>query len=184
MTTKPVRTVDDLKGKKVRTWGLTAKIFKALGAAPTMIPGAEQYVALQRGTVDGTIYPVFVLDAYKLKEVIKYVHLPGIITPPTTNIYVNLKLWNSVPPDLQKAISEAATQHQTTLLENYLKQDYSAIGRLVMNGLVEVITLSESEVQKIRKIAFAEWDKLGAKSPRCKELVDAMKKFMADKGIR
>jgi hypothetical protein len=52
-----------------------------------------------------------------------------------------------------------------------------------MTGIGDVIRLPEEEVKKIRKVAFAEWDKLGAKSDRCKELVDSMKKFMADKGI-
>ena len=183
MTTKPVRTVDDLKGLKIRTWGTTAKILKGLGAAPTMIPGAEQYVALQRGTVDGTVYPVFVLDAYKLKEVIKYVVLPGVITPPTTEIYMNLKVWNGLTPDLQKAITKAATLHQAPMQKRYLGEGFKAVGGLVMTGLGEAIVLPKSEVKKIRKVAFAEWDKLGTKSPRCKELVNAMKRFMADKGL-
>jgi len=183
MTTKPVRTAGDLKGLKIRTWGTTAKILKTLGAAPTMIPGAEQYVALQRGTVDGTVYPVFVLDAYKLKEVIRYVILPSIISPPTTEIYINLKVWEGLSPDLQKAINEAATQHQATMDKRYLEEGYMAVGRFVMTGLGEAIVLPESEVKKIRKAALAEWDELAAKSPRCKELVDVMKRFMADKGI-
>jgi TRAP-type C4-dicarboxylate transport system substrate-binding protein len=183
MSTKPVYKVEDLKGLKVRTVGLTAKVFQALGAAPTNIPGAEQYVALQRGTVDGTVYPVFVLDAYKLKEVIKYVVLPSIISPPTTEIFMNLDLWKGLSPDLQAAIDRASTQHQAVMDERYLNEGYLATGAFVMRGIGEAIVLPESEVKKIRKVAFNEWDDLGAKSPRLKALVAAMRKFCADKGI-
>jgi len=79
-------------------------------------------VALQRGTVDGTIYPVFVLDAYKLKEVIRYVILPSVISPPTTDIYMNLELWNKLSPELQDALERASTQHQKTMNDRYAKE--------------------------------------------------------------
>ncbi|MBW1819332.1 MAG: TRAP transporter substrate-binding protein DctP, partial [Deltaproteobacteria bacterium] len=183
MSTKPVYKVEDLKGIKVRAIGLTAKIMKALGAPPTNIPGAEQYVALQRGTVDATTYPVLVLDAYKLKEVIRYVILPSVISPPTTEIFMNLDLWKSLPQDMKDAIDRASTGHQAYMDERYLREGYIAVGGFIMKGIGEVIVLPESEVKKIRKIAFAEWDKLGQKGPRVKELVDIMKKFMADKGM-
>ena len=57
-------------------------------------------------------------------------------------------------------------------------------GEVVMVGRdIGTVVLPEAEVKKIRKIAFAEWDKVGAKSPRLKELVGNMRKFMADKGM-
>jgi TRAP-type C4-dicarboxylate transport system substrate-binding protein len=183
MSTKPVYKVADLKGMKIRVVGVTAKVYQALGASPTSIPGAEQYVALQRGTVDGTIYPVFVLDAYKLKEVIKYVVLPSIISPPTTEIYMNLDLWKGLPKELKDAIERASSQHQGVMDNRYLKEGYVAVGSFVMRGIGETIVLPDAEVKKIRKAAFSQWDKLGEKSARMKALVDAMKKFCADKGI-
>ena len=183
MCTKPVNRVEDLKGLKIRTVGLTAKIYQALGASPTSIPGAEQYVALQRGTVDGTIYPVFVLDAYKLKEVVKYVVLPSIISPPTTNIFMNMKLWKSLPPDIQAGITEACSKHQAAMDMRYHEEGEAAVEGFIKSGVGTKIVLPDAEVKKLRKAAFQEWDKLGAKSPRIKELIDSMKKFMEDKGI-
>jgi TRAP-type C4-dicarboxylate transport system substrate-binding protein len=183
MSTKPVYKMDDLKGMKIRSTGMVPKILEKFGAASVNIPGAEQYVALQRGTVDGTVYPVFVLDAYKLKEIVKYVILPGVITPPTTQIYMNLDVWKKLPADLQKAITEASSKHQTAMQKVYLEEGYIAVGGLVMRGLGQAIVLPDAEQKKLRKAAFEEWDKLGEKSARCKALVDAMKKFMADKGL-
>jgi len=58
-----------------------------------------------------------------------------------------------------------------------------AIGAFAMRGIGQCIVLPEPEVAKIRKAAFAQWDALGAKSPRMKALVQAMRRFVADKGI-
>lgn len=183
MSTKPVYKVEDYKGLKLRVHGLTATLLQKFGAAPTSIPGAEQYVALQRGTVDGTVYPVFVLDAYKLKEVIKYVVLPSMISPPTTDLFVSLKAWNSLPPDLRQTIESVSGDHQAYMDKRYLEEGYLAVGRFVMRGIGETIVLPEAEVKKLRKVAFEVWDELGSKSERLKALVDIVKKFMADKGI-
>ena len=81
MTKFPVNNLADLQGKKIRAFGLEALIVEALGAAAAAIPGAEQYMALQRGTVDGTDYPWYTLKKYKLYEVLNYVSDPAFPHP-------------------------------------------------------------------------------------------------------
>lgn len=68
--------------------------------------------------------------------------------------------------------------------KRYLEEGYTAVGRFIMAGYGDVVRLPEAEVAKIRRIAFEAWDQLGQKGPRCKELVENMKKFMADKGVK
>jgi len=182
MTTKPVNKLEDLKGMKIRTWSITARILKRFGASPTMVPGAEQYTALMRGTVDGTVYPIHVLDSYKLKEVIKYVIKPSVISPPMSNIYVNLEAWKSLPADLQKKVIKASVLHAKDWQRDSVNDGAKAVENLKKLG-GNVLTLPDSEVAKLRKVVFEEWDKLGEKSPRTKECVDIVKKFMKDKGM-
>lgn len=57
LTRFPIRSMTDMKGKKIRAAGFYGQIAQAHGATPVNLSGAEQYMALQRGTVDGTIYP-------------------------------------------------------------------------------------------------------------------------------
>ena len=184
MTTKPVRKVKDFDGLKIRTYGLVANILKRYGVAPVAIPGAEQYIALQRGTADGTVFPAFVLDAYKLREVIKYVILPSVIDPPTTNIYVNMKAWQSLGPDLQEKIESVAQLH-TVAYDRELKQAMRdpAIENFKKQG-GEVITLPESEIAKLRQAAYEEWEILGQTNPRMKEMIQIVYQYMEDKGLR
>ena len=53
--------VADLQGRKIRAVGMEATIMDVLGAAPVAISGAEQYMALKRGTVEGTDYPFYTI---------------------------------------------------------------------------------------------------------------------------
>lgn len=182
MSKKPVNNVEDFKGMKIRAVGLVANIVQSLGAAPSNIPGAEQYVALQRGTVDATVFPSFVLDAYKLREVVEYVVLPTFIAPPTTNLMINLELWNSFPAEIREQITSASTEHIAAMDKTYDEADAKALKNFVDEHNGKVITLPEAEVAKMRTVAYTEWDKLGTKSPRLGKLVDIMKKFAKDKG--
>lgn len=183
MTTKPVHKLEDFAGMKIRTWGSPAKVLKQFGASPTMIPGAEQYIALQRGTIDGTVYPAFVLDVYKLREVVKYVIVPSIIDPPTTNIYVNMKAWQSLPEDLQHKIEQVAQLHTVAYSRDLLALREKAIENLKKQG-GKVLVLPDSELQKLRQAAFDEWEVLAEKNPRSRKMIDIMNRFIADKGLK
>jgi TRAP-type C4-dicarboxylate transport system substrate-binding protein len=182
MSVKPVYKVEDLKGLKVRSTGMVPKIIAKFGAVPTMVPGAEQYVALQRGTVDATIYPYFVLEDYKLKEIVKYVIFPSFISPPTTNVFINLKVWNSLPKELKDTIERLSSTYQSDMQKRYKEEGRVALENFQKIG-GKIVELPDSEVKKLRKVSVEEWEALGAKSPRLKALVDTMKRFMADKGI-
>lgn len=183
MSTKPVRKAEDLKGLKIRSWGLLSNILTSFGAAPATIPGSEQYMALQRGTVDATVYPVFVLDAMKIREVVKYVIQPSFISPPTINLYMNLDLWKGLPQEIKDAITKVSSVHQADMQKKYKAEGETAIENFKKGGFGEVIDLPEAEVKKLREASVKHWEEWAAKSPRLKVMVEAMKKLMADKGL-
>ena len=56
-TKKPVKTLEDLKGMKIRSTGFSAKVVEALGAVPVAMPQGETYEALSKGIVDGDDRP-------------------------------------------------------------------------------------------------------------------------------
>lgn len=78
LSTKPLQTLEDFKGRKIRTydWG-TTKVAERLGAAPTQLVLSEQYMALQRGTCDMTIASMGVMAGFKVYEVAKYLIKSG-----------------------------------------------------------------------------------------------------------
>jgi TRAP-type mannitol/chloroaromatic compound transport system substrate-binding protein len=182
MTKNRIEGIADLKGLKLRGTGMEANILHALGASVISMPGSEQYMALQRGTVDGTVYVGLALEMLKLNEVVNYVYYPAFIKP-TTDIYVNLKDWNSLTPDLQKVLQESMEGMLDKMNEGYDAQDALGLMRSLVDGSVRgAIRFPDDDVAKMRAAAMVEWDKVAAKSPRCKEMVDMVKNWMKEKG--
>jgi len=102
---KPVNTLDDLKGMKIRCTGMAAKIVTALGGVPVAMPMGETYDALSRGVVDGSMAPQESLQGWKWGEVVKYT-IENFGSSYSTGFFVvmNKDKWNSLPPDVQKVI--------------------------------------------------------------------------------
>jgi len=104
---KPVRKLEDMQGLKFRAHGTSAEVAKALGGTPVSKPMPETYEMLQKGVVDGALYPIESDKGWKLGEVTKYCTL-DFGAAYTTGFYVvmNKDKWNSLPPDVQKIIME------------------------------------------------------------------------------
>ncbi len=86
LTKRPVNTVDDLKGMKIRVPNNTIQVkgFEVLGAVPTPMALGDTYTALQQGTIDGVENPLPVLYNGKFQEVAKYLILDGHVKNFTT----------------------------------------------------------------------------------------------------
>ena len=102
---KPVKTMADLKGLKIRSTGFSAKTVEALGGTPVAMSMPEAYQALQKGVVDGSVHPREADKGWKLGDVVKYCTL-NFSTAYTTGFYVvmNKDKWASLPKDVQKVI--------------------------------------------------------------------------------
>ena len=104
---KPIRTVEDFKGLKIRTLGNMALYMKDLGATPISMPVGDLYGALDKGVVDATINNTLTLDHWKFADLIKYMLLwhwgPGT----AWGLHMNWKVWNGLSIDIQKVFEEA-----------------------------------------------------------------------------
>jgi TRAP-type C4-dicarboxylate transport system substrate-binding protein len=109
-TKKPVQSLEDLQGLKIRSTGLSALIVVRLGGVPVAMPQPAAYEALQKGVVEGTFSPIETLKGWKQGEVVKYTTDAPVIGY-TTAMYVvmNRKKWEKLPADVQQ-IFEAVSQ--------------------------------------------------------------------------
>lgn len=181
MTKFPVNTLKDLEGRKLRTFGPYSLLAKRLKAATVSVPGAEQYMALQRGTVEGTIYPFYALEMYKLKEVIDYVTLPPIAGSIMINVYLNLDAWQALPDDIKKICNDVARELVPWVCSETAKLDKEYLAAAKKIG-IQFITLPEGEANKLREIAVNTWDVFAKKTPRCEELISMLKDYLKEKG--
>lgn len=106
-TKKPIKSMDELKGVKIRCTGTSVRVVSALGATPVAMPQNESYDALQKGVVDGSVSPIETLKGWKIAEVIKST-TENFGSAYTVGFFVtmNKKKWNSLPKEVQQIIEQ------------------------------------------------------------------------------
>ena len=104
---KPVKSLADLKGMKLRGHGTSALIVKALGATPVPMPMPELYQSLQKGVVEGALYPIEVNKGWRMGEVTDYTTASFSIAY-TSSFFVvmNKDRWDSLPADVRQTIEQ------------------------------------------------------------------------------
>ena len=120
LTTKPVNTVEDLKGLQIRvpTNQIQTKGFEVLGATPVGMSLGDVYTALQQGTIDGGENPLSTLYGRKHHEVAKYLILDGHVLNFTN--WICSQMWfESLTAEQQKALVE--TGYEAGVFNNELQ---------------------------------------------------------------
>jgi len=145
---KPVSTLDDLKGVKVRATGVTAKIVTAFGGAPVGITMPETYESLRSGVVEGVMCPVESLKGWKLGEVITSTTL-NYASAYSTAMFVimNKERWAALPPDVQKVFAEVSQEWILKQGKTWDEIDMEGMEFIKARGN-KVITLSAEEDTK------------------------------------
>jgi len=118
---KPLKTLDDLQGQKIRGYGLLNQAMEILGASPVAIPITEVYEALERGTIDACTGVSYVAArSFKFHEVAKTIIDPGIGCYAAANYYMNLDTWNKLPKDVKEIIKQLNKDYlvERTKLQN------------------------------------------------------------------
>lgn len=103
---KMVRTLDDLKGMKMI--GINPQIreiLKILGANPIPMTPQDSYLALSRGMAEGMAFPIAPCKAFKITDAAKFHTIIDAMCDPFYGA-INIKKWNSLPPDLQKILTD------------------------------------------------------------------------------
>jgi TRAP-type C4-dicarboxylate transport system substrate-binding protein len=144
---KPVKSLGDLKGMKVRATGLSAKIVEALGATPIAMSQPETYEALAKGVVEATLCPIETLKGWKQGETIQYVVDAAAIGYTTAMFVVmNQDKWAKLPPEIQQvftAVSEEWTSKHGTAWDQADKDGAAFVAQLKR----ESIHLPDAEQQ-------------------------------------
>lgn len=133
---KPVRTPDDLKGLKIRVTNSQTAVglVKAMGAAPTPIAWGELYSALAQGAVDGAEnnFPSFTSN--KHYEVCKHFTLDGHTRIPDM-LLISTKIWDTLPPQVQAWVQQAANESTVYERELWEKQTVAAREKAEAEGV-------------------------------------------------
>jgi len=107
---KPVTSVADLAGMKVRSGGgISEASAKALGASPLVKPAPESYELLSSGVADGTFFPSESIKSFNLDKVVKHAtYFPGGFYSSAFGFFMNEDKWNKLSKQDQDAITSVS----------------------------------------------------------------------------
>lgn len=159
---KPIRTLEDLKGKKLYVpGGMLQTVYKALGATPTFIPPAECFNALQRGILDGLLYPAGLIIPQRYHELAKYfTNLP--VSYGAIPFAMNKDAFNKMPKDLKASFYNRMRYGAYLMGKLYYDMDRKAIELMREKG-VEIIEPTKEERARWVKATASVWDEYAAK---------------------
>ncbi len=163
-TNFPVTTIEDFRGKSIRTAPVYVPFLKELGAgAVSMAPG-DIYTAMERKTVDGFGWPTLGVLGYGWAEVTKYRIDPGFY-PVGIGLFFNLDTWKNLPEDIRKELETIAKNSERATYDK-LKQLVEEETRGIQAKGMTVIKLSDAEAKKFTTLAFdAGWKDVIDKDP-------------------
>ena len=178
---KPIRTLDDFKGLKMRTVGAWAQILPGLGASVVSLPGGEVYQALERKVIDATEWATpgeNVISGFH--EIAKYVIVPGAHQPSAPfEITINKGKWDALSDELKAVLEEAA---ELTTFQSWVR-----IGRLDMGAMEkfrktgnEIIFLSPETQKRAHELGKAWAAKIAQDNAWFKKVYDSQNTFEAE----
>ena len=175
---KEIKTLEDLKGLKMRIAGIAGQVMAKLGAVPTQIAGGDIYPSLEKGTIDATEW-VGPYDDEKLGfyKVAKFYYYPGWWEGNAQlSAYVNMEQWQKLPKQYQAALEAACAEAYDWMLAKYDAQNPQALRRLVSEG-TQLRPFSPEIMEAAYKATFQLYDEISAQNAKFKKVYDGWRKF-------
>ncbi len=165
---KPVNSLEELKGLKIRATGTSAKVVQALGGAPVGMPMGEAYDALSKGVVEGIVCPYEPMKGWKLAETVSYCTPYDQVYANVAFVVMNKQKWN--------AISRADRQVIEKINEEWADKQGKLWDELDVEGK-EVFTRGGGKIITLSKEENARWSK------QLVPILDEYTKAMKAKGL-
>lgn len=137
---RPINSLDDLRGMKIRMPGLGGEVLRRVGASPVSLRGGEIFQALQSGAIDGTewVGPWNDLSFGFYREASFY-YWPGFHEPGSQlALGINLALWEDMSPQEQAILRAAAAQANNLSIAEFAHFNAVALKELVDKHKVQL----------------------------------------------
>lgn len=182
----PIRTVDDLKGKKINYHISGAdELITKFGAVPIFVAPPDIYMSIQRGQTDTSLMALTILQPFKLYEVLTEI-LDYPLSPGYHYMVMNRSVWDSLPPDLQKILEETtgeAMSRQIAITVDAAIEE--SVDYVLSNNKCHMNEMSAEEQAKMAELLYpfrekwiADMEKRGL--ARAKEAIELFEKCMEE----
>jgi TRAP-type C4-dicarboxylate transport system substrate-binding protein len=150
---KPVKSLEDIKGLKLRGTGRLGDLVKALGATPIPVETPDLYDSLKRGVIEGALLPLETLKGFKTGEVLKYVTASWKVgSAYCFYVLMNKQKWDSLPSDVQKVIDEYSREFTERWAVEWNNIDIGGRDFFISKG-GQIVPISDAESARWIKAA-------------------------------
>jgi TRAP-type mannitol/chloroaromatic compound transport system substrate-binding protein len=176
---KPIESLTDLKGMKIRMSGKTqGHLLKDLEAAQVAMAGQEIYQAMQKGTIDACEFSSPSSDwGMGFAEVTKFWAVPGWHQPASVmGVMINKKAWDELDPELQQTVQYAA---KVATLEFLSKQYYDVIEytqKFIDKG-IKINQYPAEDLEKVQTLINKHTEEIAQKEPLFKKSIKSQIEF-------
>jgi len=180
LTKKPINSLADLAGMKLRAPGAYGSHMRELGVAPVTMAFAEVYTSLATGVIDGCASSNLVdYRDGKWYEQAKYLYPLPLSGAQTSPVIVNKAAWDTLPADLQATLLAAQVDHCWEHVGLSIMTVGEAVEQMKAGGAEFTAAPSEEDRRKWRQAAEKVWQEFAAGDPASKRLIDAQGAFLA-----
>ena len=175
---RPIRSLEDLKGMRIRAIGATADMLNKLGITTISIPPESLYMALQNGEIDGAIFgSAYDYQQSGLFEVAPWYNTTALVQPVYDSLVVSKKTWDSLSSDEQTVLRDAAKNARWTWYNKVMEQE-----DLLINSIFKGKTTAfgEADMVQLNYAAQAVLNDEAIKSSELAEGVAILQKFMKE----
>ncbi|GGA26161.1 TRAP transporter substrate-binding protein DctP [Neptunicoccus cionae] len=175
---EPVRTIEDLKSKKLRVWARDqVETFTRLGVAAQIIPQEEMYVAMKTGVVDCALYPALYAHTVSLQEVASHASFLYPMASGPYVIGVATERWEETDEAIKSAITTAADDlwNRTNQYEDDQAREMEAREKLAEQGVTWAEDFSDADRELFVSSVTETWamlaEEAGGNAPAYRERV-------------
>jgi len=176
---KEIKSLEELKGLKMRFFGLGARVVQKLGVSTQLLAAADIFPALERGVIDATEFSMPMMDVkLGFHQVAKFNYFPGWHQQVScSHLIINKQAWDALP-DAYKAMVEVAAGRQVTY--TYAETEamqFGVMAEMRDKHKVQIKRWSDSDLAAFEKAWNEVLDEESAKDPLFKKIADHYNNF-------
>lgn len=141
---RPVRSLEDLRGMRLRAPSEMAAVLQGLGVDVVTMPMGEVYSAISKGVIDGVIAPADTIRSLHFNEVARHLSLLKVSRGAYPARAISLARWERLPPDLQVVLQDAIPVWETALASEIGKAEAAGLAFGREKG-IDFITITPAE---------------------------------------
>lgn len=149
VSSRPIRSVEDLKDLKIRMFpnDVYIRSWKHLGATPVQLAWTETYLGIRQGVVNAVTAPIALVNSMKFTEVAPYI-VEIKEYPQTWPMTISEKTWRKLSPEQQQLIVKSANEAGKVYTQTTLDRIQGDINTMVTNNKAQVIKVDTAAFRR------------------------------------